>query len=1615
MDMKIQIPNKNDIKVASLNKNSSTNSNINNDSNNNHYASASTASFPITKNAQFAGNGANVIWTQPMFFSPLHTPQNWQIASKRREVMQWSFIEPCLLTYGKDFSVFSISELYNKISYNDVMPVPSELQEEYKLLNAQGKISKPEIISRHYANKEANKITIRGAVEDLNITNDHDCMVIKRKDIKCNKSWNNKICVFNKSSKTCEKNNCKEFLDKEYKISKIKARNIEKGDFVLIPFNTDVKKDNIITNKYEAMYAGYLASDGWVVNTKKTHSCTICMHQKEKQILDPILKYIYNKFDAKLKYKQEEYSKVVSARTANKKLFNYSSNLINGKGSNKKFKENVMFLDPELQKYVLGSYIQADGTWNKINQNIEITTYSSHLANQLLMMFYRCGILANGNKQKISKSAYKSDNTYRYIISVSSSESVKINDYVPGKCNNVKVKKNRSSNRFFWKNYVVSSVVKNKSYNYKGFVYDITVPEDYTVTANGVGIYQCRFYYCFTPENKVLMEDGTEKYIKNIKKNDFVINGEGGTSRVKDIHVRNISEDVLRIRVGGINNDIVTTKSHEIVSIKKDKKSDSNNQKLVNAKDIEKNDKLYFCKSGITKEFGYRQVASIKEEFYEGKVYDLELEDIHSYCVNRCVVHNSNEPKVAAGVDFYCFEPTMQVLMADGTQRAISSVKEGNAVRSHDGSINHIEKIHKREANEEMLRVNIAGINIGALKVTKGHEVLTEKNGKIKFDKIENLDKGDFLLSPCNYDNINKKYSKNNPYFIKNNYIYRKINSIKKYYYEGDVYDLTISNKSSYIVNRIAVHNSTFSMNGFTLECKDKKILNYYTELIKKLNLEERLNEISHEYFLIGDVFPFLEIECPKCGGREILPNGDICNHPDGTFKALKILNPDYIEVKDNPISNQAEYYLIPDEQLKMLIQRKEPKSLYEKLPQDLINLVNSGQPIRLSSRSVSHIKYNASHYGTYGTSMLQRLFTVLAYKTKIMTANWIIAERLIIPIRIVKVGTENRPANEGEIQDVANQLAAVANDPNLTVVTHHAVEYTWEGASGKIHNITQEIEQIGKEILDGLMINQSLLNGEMSCHDDETLTLTDNGFKKYMEIDENDKIACFNPENNKIEYHPYYEKLVYDYEGEMYHFQTDKIDIKVTPNHRMYTRRRGKDNFEIIEAENISKRSKFIGTIDGFDRERVENEDTIFSLDSKAKKYKNKEIQKENYKGKVYCFTVPYGLFVTMRNGKITIQGNSYNSAQVGVEVLIRRLENWRNKLKKYVERNIFLPVAMMQGFIDEDKSEELGDRQYIYPRFIWNELKLRDNTNKIQNLMQLNDKGLVANQTVLEELGLDYDAEVQKIRDEQVTQREYGIMPQGGGGSFMGGGMPLSGGGMGGDIGGLGGDLGGMGGGEMGGAMGGELSGMGGEAGEIPSGMGGMEGQASQSLPKITKKSKGKKPEEVKSPPPKMIKLTKLEQKLYKILGTLNIPFGLYAQYSFRVPGQKRDYAIDFAYPHIGVGIESDGNVWHQREDFKQRDLIRDQKLASVGWRILRFTEESINDNFDAVRDIIYKNIIEAIKDKKKNSKKSISDNSLMKMGSIKFNKNKIGINRESLENNMGEIILIGEINNE
>ena len=469
-------------------------------------------------------------------------------------------------------------------------------------------------------------------------------------------------------------------------------------------------------------------------------------------------------------------------------------------------------------------------------------------------------------------------------------------------------------------------------------------------------------------------------------------------------------------------------------------------------------------------------------------------------------------------------------------------------------------------------------------------------------------DKVPKILSPKNKRELKFFYKENGI-----EYLASPIDKIEEFLYTGKGFDIEMTNDRHALVadgyvcsnSRFFYENepkiaasidfySYFPMNDFENECKDRQVKRYFDKLKNKLDISKWLRLISHEVHLLGDCFPFIEISCEHCGGSG--RNGDeICEHEGGTARRIVILNPDYVEVFTSPLNPSPLIALKPDEELINMVQKKVPG--YERLTPEVRALVASGKPIRLDNRNVTHIMYGEGGYTKYGVGMVRRLFPILSYKTKLMVAQWIVAERLIVPIKIVKVGSDTRPAGPADIAAVQEQLAQTANDPNLTIVTHHAFELVWEGASGKVLTLSNEFEFINQEILDGMMINNALLNGEGPnfCLSDDTRIMTNHGLKYRKELDiEKDMIATFNKEMGALEYQKAIKKYEYNhdsingYSKPLKHFLTNRIDMLVTENHRMlYANRKtkgGKEGFGewmTAEASGVKERGRFRACID--------------------------------------------------------------------------------------------------------------------------------------------------------------------------------------------------------------------------------------------------------------------------------------------------------------------------------------------------------------------------------------------------------------------------------------------------
>lgn len=111
-------------------------------------------------------------------------------------------------------------------------------------------------------------------------------------------------------------------------------------------------------------------------------------------------------------------------------------------------------------------------------------------------------------------------------------------------------------------------------------------------------------------------------------------------------------------------------------------------------------------------------------------------------------------------------------------------------------------------------------------------------------------------------------------------------------------------------------------------------------------------------------------------------------------------------------------------------------------------------------------------------------------------------------------------------------------------------------------------------------------IGDKFACLKPNCDVLTTKGWKNICDVTLKDKVAILDNDDN-ICYERPTEVHEYDYNGKMYQLQSQQVDLTVTPNHRMWIKKRNKDNFEFMTAENVfGKRVKYKKNANNFQPE---------------------------------------------------------------------------------------------------------------------------------------------------------------------------------------------------------------------------------------------------------------------------------------------------------------------------------------------------------------------------------------------------------------------------------------------
>jgi len=171
-------------------------------------------------------------------------------------------------------------------------------------------------------------------------------------------------------------------------------------------------------------------------------------------------------------------------------------------------------------------------------------------------------------------------------------------------------------------------------------------------------------------------------------------------------------------------------------------------------------------------DYTLRRVKEIKEIDYDGIVYDIEVEDDHTYCVNHIAVSNTSmgcsvENSICSVChnnsntsEDYCLEGNSPILMSDFTIKSIKDIKVGDEVIDAYGKKTKVTELFKREIDEKISILKSRCID-GELLATKNHPFLVNRRGEYKYIPSEYMDDNETLFMPI-------------PQIKKDNYFFEK-------------------------------------------------------------------------------------------------------------------------------------------------------------------------------------------------------------------------------------------------------------------------------------------------------------------------------------------------------------------------------------------------------------------------------------------------------------------------------------------------------------------------------------------------------------------------------------------------------------------------------------------------------------------------------------------------------------------------------------------------------------------------------------------------------------------------------------------------------------------------
>ena len=111
------------------------------------------------------------------------------------------------------------------------------------------------------------------------------------------------------------------------------------------------------------------------------------------------------------------------------------------------------------------------------------------------------------------------------------------------------------------------------------------------------------------------------------------------------------------------------------------------------------------------------------------------------------------------------------------------------------------------------------------------------------------------------------------------------------------------------------------------------------------------------------------------------------------------------------------------------------------------------------------------------------------------------------------------------------------------------------------------------------------------------------------------------------------------------------------------------------------------------------------------------------------------------------------YSGNKISIEILNTKYLLVREMLQRFVEESLFRPVALQNGFYEDDED---GNRTWFYPRLGFTRLTIRDNQEVFDQLFQLYQKGSLPIGMILDIFNINSDDVDEELRKDLFTVKD-------------------------------------------------------------------------------------------------------------------------------------------------------------------------------------------------------------------------------------------------------------------